>query len=1409
VARLIVALLLLLPSLAGAVDMATITGTLRKPNGTACASCSVKFRTPYAQTIDSTTFPAGQITTAIANSSGVLPAGTQLARTLVVEATIGNDQPKLCQIADAATVDISTCVGSVPDPDDINDIPGILDPPSGGTGSGIIISCDADDEKLETGATGVFSCGANPGGGGGGAPTDATYIVRTANGSLSAEFAMGNLATGLVLNTTTTGTPSIYAGTTCTNQFVRALSASGAATCADVTLGTDTTGGYALSPTEGGLASGVVNAYLYLNALDFGVNCADGAASQDNAAVAALFAAATNKRAIFYFPTGAEASGQCVIDYNGAAINFPNDALDRYAVVMGAGPRLTKFDYGGSASLFTVTGGAGIEFRDFSITGTASMVAAIDIDTGNYNEVRNVLIEGASASGIGIDLDGASCGCHNVIENLYVSNLATGIRLSANGNQNTITHVTANSNVATVLSVDSDRNLIQAVDAEGNTTGFSVGANAAGNTFVGNACDSVTTCVTAASGNTGNTFIGQTGSVAAAGTGTSTLIWLGSSWADASSDRDAERFPNGVMLPGTLSAMFLATDSSGLIVALTALPTDSVGATQLDVASVESELEGALELADLQGPITDSQAPDDLTIDAATGNVSLAGAVSKCARFDATGILVAAAADCGSGGTGTDVSVDGGSVLAAANFDDGGDINFTDTAGTVTATVKANSVALTTDTTGNWALGDGEGGQAIFPGVGACTGLFDKLEVDVSGNLSCNSGGAASVLDDLTDVTITAAASGDFLRHNGTAWVDATISAGDLPNADDDGSTKGIVTFANEEFDCTTGSCTFAAGGIDGGSGGEIADASIDANDLAASIAGVGLSGGAGTALALSTPEVTGARTWGDGTDASIAWTWNLTARDPVLTFNDGTVTLTDTATISTDAPAIEGYGVTGTLTFTSTTAPIPLYRINSFYTNRTYTAAQAPGTLYPDSFMDANLIEYTGAAATNTTDNPYAPYSFVSTLSSRVAGAGAFAIRNYFGLFVRPDFDRDGSGGITVENLGAVNAVPPTSSSTVSGVTVDKWALARADFDDPMGSGITLTEAYGLYLSDFDEGATNYTLWSDSPAASMFHAGQATFGSGTGNKSATYNHIIVDADYDIDGSAILGFGLQWQPTLHIGQADSIAGAIGAVTTSGAVIAHDDATAATGIQAVHLLYASHVIENSVTETINPLSTAATDNQTYRFSGAITGSGGILRSFNAIPIVRAIDGATGTMTEVTGFRFTPTLGTDNGASDGTAITATTITGLQINNAIADSGAGTETATTQIGVDIAALDGPGTSVDIGLRNADTTAFKPPTAVTVGAAFTLTATATTQMVNSSGAVTSSTTTAINDGVEDGQIFLIINVDTTPDVITIDDGGNTDLGGADCALNRGGTLLVVWSATDSNWLEIRCEPN
>lgn len=51
------------------------------------------------------------------------------------------------------------------------------------------------------------------GSGGTPAPNNATYITETASSGLSAEFALGSLATGILKNTTTTGVPSIATGT--------------------------------------------------------------------------------------------------------------------------------------------------------------------------------------------------------------------------------------------------------------------------------------------------------------------------------------------------------------------------------------------------------------------------------------------------------------------------------------------------------------------------------------------------------------------------------------------------------------------------------------------------------------------------------------------------------------------------------------------------------------------------------------------------------------------------------------------------------------------------------------------------------------------------------------------------------------------------------------------------------------------------------------------------------------------------------------------------------------------------------------------------------------------------------------------------------------------------------------------
>jgi len=112
----------------------------------------------------------------------------------------------------------------------------------------------------ENGAT--YSCLAKTGPGSS-APTDATYITQTPNATLTNEQALSLLGTGALINTTGTGVLSIYGGATCTNQFIRALNASVAATCASVSLAADVTGTLAI--TNGG--TGQTTAGAAFNAL--------------------------------------------------------------------------------------------------------------------------------------------------------------------------------------------------------------------------------------------------------------------------------------------------------------------------------------------------------------------------------------------------------------------------------------------------------------------------------------------------------------------------------------------------------------------------------------------------------------------------------------------------------------------------------------------------------------------------------------------------------------------------------------------------------------------------------------------------------------------------------------------------------------------------------------------------------------------------------------------------------------------------------------------------------------------------------------------------------------------------------------------------------------------------------------
>ena len=97
------------------------------------------------------------------------------------------------------------------------------------------LAYDLGTDKFYVWSDGVWN---DISGGGGGAPTTAPYWVAAPNAGLSAEVDLSALSTGLIINTG--GTPSSYTGASCTNQFPRSLSATGAATCASVDLANDT-----------------------------------------------------------------------------------------------------------------------------------------------------------------------------------------------------------------------------------------------------------------------------------------------------------------------------------------------------------------------------------------------------------------------------------------------------------------------------------------------------------------------------------------------------------------------------------------------------------------------------------------------------------------------------------------------------------------------------------------------------------------------------------------------------------------------------------------------------------------------------------------------------------------------------------------------------------------------------------------------------------------------------------------------------------------------------------------------------------------------------------------------------------------------------------------------------------------
>lgn len=241
------------------------------------------------------------------------------------------------------------------------------------------------------------------GGAGGGAPADGTYWVRTADGTLSDETVMGALGTGLVLNTTTTGVPTIYAGASCTNQFPRSLSAIGAATCASVALAADVSGTLPVANGGTGLTSGTSGGVLAFTASGTLASSAALTANQlvigggAGAAPAALGSLGTTTTVLHGNAGGAPTFGAVVLttDVSGILPGANGGTANGFFAVTGPTTSLKTFTFPNvSATVLTTNdavtpaqGGTGLTSYTtgdlIQASGAATLAALAATSTGN------------------------------------------------------------------------------------------------------------------------------------------------------------------------------------------------------------------------------------------------------------------------------------------------------------------------------------------------------------------------------------------------------------------------------------------------------------------------------------------------------------------------------------------------------------------------------------------------------------------------------------------------------------------------------------------------------------------------------------------------------------------------------------------------------------------------------------------------------------------------------------------------------------------------------------------------------------------------------------------------------------------------------------------------------------------
>lgn len=151
-----------------APSYATLTGTVLKADGSACANCNVAIRVPYPQPIGGVTINAGVAANFKLDSNGAVPSGKTVAQELIVEITVDKTQV-LTTIPASSTVNLYTLISTpvdLPESTNINSLSGApLGIEMGGTGAtvftaGKCIQANSSGTAFESAAA---ACGSGGG----------------------------------------------------------------------------------------------------------------------------------------------------------------------------------------------------------------------------------------------------------------------------------------------------------------------------------------------------------------------------------------------------------------------------------------------------------------------------------------------------------------------------------------------------------------------------------------------------------------------------------------------------------------------------------------------------------------------------------------------------------------------------------------------------------------------------------------------------------------------------------------------------------------------------------------------------------------------------------------------------------------------------------------------------------------------------------------------------------------------------------------------------------------------------------------------------------------------------------------------------------------------------------------------